>query len=276
MQCEVLGKEVPVVFRTFLNTITKIFDLPTWFQTISSTASDTGHAPRTVAALILVGSLLRRRSLEQLEGWSRQRETLERTVQDLLRHKNLTDIVQYHLMSRSIARGRTTVQSWQIAWSLDSAALRAAQRLFGVTCFQTNAPAAALSTSDIIAWYRRKNRVEEAFHEIKSPLALRPLFVTRAQRIRAHVMACVLVYDLYNTMEERLRLHDQAESPPTVLKALASSQINRLRVKSTDQTRLTITEPTPLQRTYVSALQCDAVLEDRTIQSIVTAMKSWL
>ncbi len=42
---------------------------------------------------------------------SRQRETLDRTVQDLLRHKHLTDIVQYHLMSLSIPRGRTTVQS---------------------------------------------------------------------------------------------------------------------------------------------------------------------
>ncbi len=65
-------------------------------------------------------------------------------------------------------------------------------------------------------------------------------------------------------------------TPSTVLKALASSQINRLRVRSTDQTRLTITEPTPRQRAYVSALQCDAVLADRTMQSVVTAMKSWL
>ncbi len=82
----------------------------------------------------------------------------------------------------------------------------------GVACFQTNAPTDSLSTSDIIAWYRRKNRVEEVFHEIKSPLALRPLFVTRAQRIRAHVMACVLAYDLYNTMEVRLRQHDHPDA----------------------------------------------------------------
>ncbi len=145
------------------------------------------------------------------EHRTRQRETLERTVQDLLRHKHLTNIVQHHLMSLSIPRGRTPVQSWPIAWSLDSAALRAAQRLFGVTCFQTNAPTDSLATSDIIAWYRRKNRVEEAFHEIQSPLALRPLFVTRAQRIRTHVMACVLAYALYNTMEVRLRQHQQTK-----------------------------------------------------------------
>ena len=33
---------------------------------------------------------------------------------------------------------------------------------------------------------------------------------------------------------------------------------------------LTITEPTPRQRAYMSALQCDAVLEGRPMQSVVT------
>ena len=60
------------MFRTFLNSITKIFDLPAWFQQLSSTGIDTTHPPRTVAALVLVGSLLRMRSFEQLEGWIRR------------------------------------------------------------------------------------------------------------------------------------------------------------------------------------------------------------
>ena len=104
-----LGEEVPVVFRMFLNTITKIFDLPTGFQTISSTASDTGHAPRTVAALILVGSLLRRRSLEQLEGWIRRgrlrRLSVGRISADTI-HRQLATIalVVWHDLRQRIGR----------------------------------------------------------------------------------------------------------------------------------------------------------------------------
>ncbi len=89
------------------------------------------------------------------------------------------------------------MQSWQITLQINAAARHATQRVFGVTCFQTNATAASqMMPEAIIAWYRRKNRVDEAVHEIKSPLALRPLFLSRSKRIRAHVMTCVLAYGL--------------------------------------------------------------------------------
>ena len=133
-----------------------------------------------------------------------------------------------------------------------------------------------LTTKAVIAWYRRKNRVEEAFHEIKSPLALWPLFVNRSERIRAHVMACLLAYAVYNDMEERLRQQGRGESPTTVLQALASMQMNRLRIQSTGQTRLTLTEPSDLHRTYVTALDCTAVLDDSTVRPVVDAVQTWL
>lgn len=60
------------MFRRFLNSVTKIFDLPAWFQQIPSTGIEAIHTPRTVAAFVLVGSLLRMRSFEQLEGWIRR------------------------------------------------------------------------------------------------------------------------------------------------------------------------------------------------------------
>ena len=66
------ARKVVKVLRQFLNAITKIFDLPTWFQTIPLTGADTGHSLRGVAALVLVGALLKMRSLEQLERWSRR------------------------------------------------------------------------------------------------------------------------------------------------------------------------------------------------------------
>lgn len=59
------------MLRVFLNTITKIFDLPAWIQQIPSTGIDAGHTPRAVAVLVLMGSLLRMQSLEELERWVR-------------------------------------------------------------------------------------------------------------------------------------------------------------------------------------------------------------
>ncbi len=133
-----------------------------------------------------------------------------------------------------------------------------------------------MSTEAVIAWYRRKNRVEEAFHEIQSPLALRPLFLSRSHRIRAHGMACVLANGIDNAMEERLRLESLAESPATILDALASSQIHRLKIQSTNHTGLTLTESSPEQSAYLQALDCESLIANTTLQPILKAMQSWL
>ena len=89
-------------------------------------------------------------------------------------------------------------------------------------------------------------------------------------------MTCVLAYGLYNALEERLRHQERSESPTTVFEALASGQINRLRIKTTGQTRLTLTEPSDLQRTYLQALDCESVVANSTLQPILNAMQSWL
>ncbi len=68
----------------------------------------------------------------------------------------------------------------------------------------TNASVPASFTREVMVGYRRKNRVEESFHEIKSPLALRSLFVSRNERIRAHLMVCGLACALYNAMDKRV------------------------------------------------------------------------
>lgn len=47
--------------------------------------------------------------------------------------------------------------------------------------------------------------MEEAFHEIKSHLELRPIHLTREKRVKAHVTICTLAYFLYNDMERRLK-----------------------------------------------------------------------
>ena len=62
------------MFRRFLNSVTKIFDLPAWFQTIPSTSydADSGLRSRVVAALLLVGALVRVRSFEELERGARR------------------------------------------------------------------------------------------------------------------------------------------------------------------------------------------------------------
>jgi transposase len=113
--------------------------------------------------------------------------------------------------------------------------LQKEQRLHGITCFITNLSKDQSSARDIIRWYRRKNKVEEAFHEIKSHLQLRPIHLTREKRVRAHVTICMLAYFFYNDIELRLKEMGVDLSPLEVLEIMAKCQINKLEFQSNYQ-----------------------------------------
>ena len=113
------------MLRQFLNAITKIFDLPAWFKTIPSTGTDTGYSRRGVAALVLVGALLKMRSLEQVERWSRRgrfkRFGLGPISADTIRRKltKIPPVVWHELIrqvGRKLARNRawTRIDGWRV------------------------------------------------------------------------------------------------------------------------------------------------------------------
>jgi transposase len=52
--------------------------------------------------------------------------------------------------------------------------------------------------------YRGMWRVENAFRTLKTPLELRPVFLTSEAGVRGHVQACVLAYALVRVIEDRL------------------------------------------------------------------------
>jgi len=50
---------------------------------------------------------------------------------------------------------------------------------------------------------------------------------------------------------------------------LASSQIHRLKIQSTNHTGLTRTESSPEQRAYLQALDCESLIANTTLQPIL-------
>lgn len=159
-------------------------------------------------------------------------EVLQREVQTMLKRKGVKNFltitieVQSHTIIGKNGKERT-VSSYRLSYSIDQTALEKEQRLHGITCFISNVDTRSYSAEEIIQWYRDKNKVEEAFHEIKSHLDLRPIFLTREKRVKAHVSICVLAYFLYNDMEQRLRQSDSTISVEMVLNILKACLVNQ-------------------------------------------------
>jgi transposase len=150
------------------------------------------------------------------------------------------------------------------------------QRLHGVTCFITTLDNEAVPAREAITWYRRKNKVEEAFHEIKSHLELRPVRLTRANRVKAHVTACVLAYFLYNDIEQRLRKSGSKLSSEEALRILKECLINQIAFQGINQRRLSITQVSPLQQEIIAALGAEEVIEPKLVKKVLKKVENYL
>ena len=78
--------------------------------------------------------------------------------------------------------------------------------LDGLYVVRTSLGEAALAAPDTVRAYKRLNRVERAFRSLKSvDLKVRPVFHYTAERVRAHVLLCMLAYYVEWHMRQRLK-----------------------------------------------------------------------
>jgi hypothetical protein len=84
---------------------------------------------------------------------------------------------------------------------IDRAKVAAEQRLDGKYLLSTSAP--DLSASDVALGYKNLLEAERGFRDLKSTLALRPVFHRLEPRIRAHVLLCWLALLLVRVAERR-------------------------------------------------------------------------
>ena len=98
-----------------------------------------------------------------------------------------------------------------------------AERLDG--CYLLKTDRYDLSGDEIWRVYILLTRAENAFRDMKSPLAERPIFHHTERRAEAHIFLCVLAYHLLIAIEKTLLDQGVHSSWPTVRDTLKSHQI---------------------------------------------------
>ena len=76
----------------------------------------------------------------------------------------------------------------------------------GIYIIRTNVPAEHLAAADVVSSYKSLSRVERAFRSIKTvDLEVRPIHHRLADRVRAHLLLCMLAYYVEWHLREALR-----------------------------------------------------------------------
>ena len=112
---------------------------------------------------------------------------------------------------------------------VDEVAQQAAGLLDGCYCIETDVPAHQLSTQQVHDRYKDLQQVEQSFRRLKTDfLEVRPIFLRKAERTRAHVFIAMLSLKIVRQIEQRLHAacgttetNDRAETVDSALGALS-------------------------------------------------------
>ena len=88
-----------------------------------------------------------------------------------------------------------TVGTRSLGWTRRQEKIDAEAALDGIYAVRTSLDAAALGTEQAVAAYKSLSQVEAAFRSMKTAqLKVRPIYLSREPRVRAHVFLCMLAY----------------------------------------------------------------------------------
>jgi hypothetical protein len=204
---------------------------------------------------------MRRRRLKQL--WNRlhelQRQKLTRDELLLKLGAAKADAGRaYRLVEVGVPKAEEPVNAETFTFSLQKEKLRAAVRTEGDYLLRSN-----LSSEDpAILWQRyiQLTEIEEAFRNLKSDLAVRPIYHQKDPRIEAHIFVAFLAYCLYVTLQQRLRALAPGLTSRAVIEKMAAIQMIDVHLPTTDGRMLILsryTQPEPdhqllLQRLHLT------------------------
>jgi hypothetical protein len=88
-----------------------------------------------------------------------------------------------------------TIDETGFSFTRDEASIAREAALDGIYVIRTSVPAAALTSDEAVRSYKRLSQVERAFRSIKSvDLKVRPIHHRLEERVRAHILLCMLAY----------------------------------------------------------------------------------
>jgi hypothetical protein len=138
----------------------------------------------------------------------------------------------YRLVEVRVPKTHETVSAATFTFSLRKEKLRTAMRREGHYLLRSN----LCGEDPAILWQRyiQLTEIEAAFRNLKSDLAIRPVYHQKDSRIEAHIFVAFLAYCLYVTLQHRLRALAPGLTSRAVIEKMSSIQMVDVYLPTTD------------------------------------------
>jgi transposase len=135
-------------------------------------------------------------------------------------------------------------------WRLNEETIGYEKELDGIYILKTNVQ--DLKPFEVVKAYKNLCEVEDAFKEIKDFLKLRPIYHYSTQRVKGHVMVCVLAYLIEKVLEKSLKAANLNLTPKEALDHLDTLRL--VENKIAGQHLLCVTTPSKEHRSILKSV----------------------
>ncbi len=211
----------------------------------------------------------------------RKATQVEEQILEVLKRRRVKTFIRYNLVPIEVdvmlSKGIKKVKSFRIKYEIKEDRFSYAQKLDGCCVFTTNhtekkGKKFLFPADEIIQAYRDKNRIEEAFKNLKSFIKFQPIYLFKPVHVRAHYTICVLSYLLNITVVNKLREQKELEvrSASMAYKILETCHIGQIDVNgSGKKSGKKLNPPTPLQKQLLKILGCEDVISPKYLQRVL-------
>jgi hypothetical protein len=126
-------------------------------------------------------------------------------------------------------KGGCRTPTYRLAWTFDAAAAAADARYDGLSVLFTTAPMHH-SGDELFTKFKEQNYIELLHHQMKTPLAVRPVFLKSPRRVEALVTLLQIALQAYQVLERRYRQTVAADAPVSEQRMTAETLLRHFRV----------------------------------------------
>ncbi|MCX9075693.1 MAG: IS1634 family transposase [Candidatus Methanoperedens sp.] len=208
---------------------------------------------------------------------SRNHKPTEQRIDNMLKKFGVQSYIDPKLESINISgESGSMISSFNLTYTKNVEAIKKAMLVDGIWALVTNITDTIepedyrLKPEEIICAYRDKNRIEEAFRDVKSFIKFQPTFVYTDDHVRAHYTICILSYLLDMTVTNRLRPKPikGIGSVDKVHRILRRCEVGKLSVKGTNCSGLKLMPLTEEQKNVLKLFDCNYIVRGEFLKSI--------
>jgi len=228
-----------VVDHQLIDPMTKTpFDCRVLFVHSSAAAKESKERREKNITKIRAGLEAIQRKLEKAHP-STTAESAAQQITRLLGKKSAASLFHWQLVALSEAEQAALPrpvkghrrQTHRLDFSFDQAAAEADERHDGIYALVTTAPL-TWSADALLTEYKRQTYVEREHHELKTPLAVAPIFLKTPRRVEALVSLLFLALQAYMTLERLYRQSVPANAKPSQRRMTAEKILRKFNVCS--------------------------------------------